>query len=70
MTRIGATVTFLGGQSMFLLKLGVSEDVSSRCPTLVSVGTHNSTRTPTTAVARASIWPRRRLEEISGNVGR
>ena len=46
--------TFFGGQSMFLLKLGVCEAVSSLCPIRVSAGTQTSTKTPKITAARAA----------------
>jgi hypothetical protein len=58
----GTTVTFLGGQSMFLLKLGASDEVSSRCPTLVSAGTHSNTNTTTSAAVRVSTCPKPLVE--------
>lgn len=55
-----ATITFFGGQSMFLLKLGAWDAGSSFCPTRVSAGTHTSTATPSNTAARASRSPKRR----------
>ena len=49
-----ATVTFLGGQSMFLLKLWVREAVSSFCPARVSAGTQTKTKTPSSMAMRAT----------------
>ena len=48
------TVTFFGGQSMFLAKLGACDAVSSFCPIRVSPGTHTSTTMPSRTTARAS----------------
>jgi hypothetical protein len=50
----GAIVTFFGGQSMFLAKLGTREVVSSFWLMRVRPGTQTRTRTPSSADARAS----------------
>jgi hypothetical protein len=60
----GAMVTFFGGQSMFLLKLGaweIGKTGSSFCPIRVSAGTHTSTTTLSNTTARASSNPNRRV---------
>jgi len=49
----GATVIRLGGQSMFLAKLGVCDLVSSLWPMRVNPGTHTRTTTASSTEALA-----------------
>ena len=52
-TAAGTTVTFFGGQSTFLAKLGACDAVSSFWPIRVSPGTQTSTTMPRRTAARA-----------------